>query len=75
MYFNGVSNQEEFQASILLASPDRAHTPIPVKLDIAITNNVTEYKGCIIRLQVSIEIGVKNVQVYGGSNSVINQIP
>jgi len=35
---------------------------------------VEECEACIIEFQTTIEIGVKNIQVHGDSNSIINQI-
>ena len=48
--------------------------PILVKLNFDVTNNVAEYKACIIKLQAIVEIGVKNIRVYGDLNLTINQI-
>jgi len=60
--------------SILLVSSEELHTPILVKLDFEVTNNVVEYEACIIGLHVAMEIGVNNTWVYADSNIIINQI-
>jgi len=67
MCFDDASNQNGFGASILLVSTKGAHTPISVKLDCDVTNNVAEHKACIIGLQAAVGIGVENVRVYDNS--------
>ena len=69
IYFDRASNQKGFEVSILLVSPEGAYIPISVKPDFDVTNNIVEYKVCIIELHVPIEIGTKNIRVYGDFNS------
>ena len=61
MYFKGVSNQKGFGVDILLVSPLGAHTPIPVKLDFEVTNNVAEHEADIIGLEAASEAKMKNI--------------
>ena len=42
MYFSEASNQKGFGVGILLVSPKWGQTPISVKLDFDVTNNVAE---------------------------------
>ena len=63
MYFDDASNQKEFRLGILLVSPKEAHTFILAKLDFKVTNDLVEYEACIIGLQATVEIRVKNLRV------------
>ena len=74
MSFDGTSNQKGFRVGILLVPSERAHTFIFIKLDFEDINNLEEYETYIIRLQATVEIGMKNIQVYEDSNLIINQI-
>lgn len=69
MYFDRISNQKGFRASILLVSPYGVHASMSIKLDFDVTNNIAEYDACIIGLQATIQMGVKNIRVYGDYNS------
>ena len=59
MYFDGDSSKKTFRVGIPLVSPKRVHTSISIKLNFEVSNNVAEYKACIIGLEVVIEIGVR----------------
>jgi len=37
-------------------------------------NNIAEYNILLIRIQLAEEIGVKNVEVYGNSKLIVNQV-
>jgi len=74
MYFDGASNQIGFRVGIPLVSPEGLHTPISVKLNFEVPYNVTEYKACVIGLQVAIKIWIKNLWLYRDFDLIINQI-
>ena len=38
------------------------------------SNNVSEYNGLLIGMQLAEEIGVKNLEAYGDSKLIINQV-
>lgn len=65
MYFDGVTNQKGYGVRVILVSPKGAHTPILVKLEFEITNNIIEYESCIIGLKAAIQLGVIYINVYG----------
>ena len=44
------------------------------KLNFDCTNNVTEYKACIIDLQVALEFGAYDLIIFGDSLLIISQI-
>ena len=69
MYFDGQSERIWGRHPLGIAG-----NPISVKLDFEVTKNMEKYEGYIIGLQVTIEIGVKKLRVYGDFNLIINQI-
>ena len=46
--FDGPSNQKTFGVGTLLTSLEGEYTPISIKQDIDVTNNIAEYEACII---------------------------
>ena len=75
MYFNGVANQSRFGISILLISPYGDHIP---RLDRLVfldrhpaTNNIVEYEACILGLEIALELGIRQMEVFGDSNMVL----
>ena len=74
MYFGRALNKRGLRAGILVLSLEGAHALIPIKLDFEVTNNMAEYKACIIGMRAIIEIGVKKLWVYRDSSLIINQI-
>jgi len=61
MYFDGALNQKGFRVGIILISPDGEHTPISIKMDLELNNNMVGYKACFFGSQATIEIGLKNI--------------
>jgi len=38
------------------------------------SNNITEFNALLIEMQLAEEIGVKNLEAYGNSNLIVNQV-
>ena len=74
MYFNGVSNALGHGVGVVLISPEGNHCPFTAKLSFECTNNVAEYKACMLGLQAAIEKKIKSLNVYGDSALVICQL-
>ena len=74
MYFDGATNTLGRGVGTVLISPKRNHCPFTAKLSFDCTNNVAEYKACIMGLQVAIEKKIKKLTVYGDSTLVICQL-
>ena len=72
MYFDGATNQNGSGIGVLLISPKGTHIPFFGRLNFPTTNNATEYKACIISLQVALGLGVKELEVYGDSALIIS---
>ncbi|XP_050259944.1 uncharacterized protein LOC126705025 [Quercus robur] len=74
MYFDGVTNQNGSGIGVLLISPKGTHIPFSGKLNFPATNNATEYEACIMGLQAALDLGVKELEVYGDSALIISQV-
>ena len=74
MYFDGAANMHGSGVGAVLISPDRKQLPVVVKLEFDCTNNMAEYEACINGLQVAIDLGVKNLEVFGDSALIIHQV-
>ena len=59
---------------VLLSSPKGAHIPFSGRLNFPATNNATEYEACIMGLQAALDLGVKELEVYGDLDLIISQI-
>ena len=64
-----------FGIGILLISPQGDHIPISVRLTFSnhhrLTNNIVEYKACITGLKTALDLGVRELEIHGDSNLVI----
>ena len=77
LYFDGAANQSRFGIGILLISPQGDHVPRPVRLTFfdhhRLTNNIVEYEACITSLETALDLGVRQLEIQGDSNLVIQQ--
>ncbi|RVW63054.1 hypothetical protein CK203_063225 [Vitis vinifera] len=64
--------------SVLLISPHGDHIPRSVHLAFSnqhpTTNNIIEYEACILGLETALELGIRQMEVFGDSNLVLRQI-
>ena len=74
MYFNGATNQNGSGIGVLLIFPKGTHIPFSSRLHFPTTNNATEYEACIMGLQATLGLGVKELKAYGDSALKISQI-
>ena len=58
----------------VLISPEGEYFSFTARLNFDSTNNVAEYKACILGLQAAMAKKVKNLKVYGDSALVIYQL-
>ncbi|PKI65184.1 hypothetical protein CRG98_014423, partial [Punica granatum] len=73
MYFDGAVNSMGSGIGAVLISSDGHHYPVAAKIDLPCTNNVAEYKACILGLQAAIDFKVKELEVFGDSMLTIFQ--
>ncbi|RVW62081.1 Transposon Tf2-12 polyprotein [Vitis vinifera] len=78
LYFDGVANQLGYGIGVLLVSLQGDHIPRSVRLAFhdrhPITNNIVEYEACILGLETALELGIKQMEVFGDFNLVLRQI-
>ena len=76
--FDGVANHSGYGISVLLISPHSDHIPRYVRLAFSdrhpATNNIVEYEACILELETALELGIRQMEVFGDSNMVLRQI-
>ncbi|XP_010661216.1 uncharacterized protein LOC100252257 [Vitis vinifera] len=77
LYFDGAANQLGFGIGILLISPQGDHIPRSVRLAFfdhhQLTNNIVEYEACITGLETALDLGIRQLEIHGDSNLVIQQ--
>uniref|UniRef100_A0A2N9GD11 RNase H type-1 domain-containing protein n=1 Tax=Fagus sylvatica TaxID=28930 RepID=A0A2N9GD11_FAGSY len=73
LYFDGAANSVGSGIGAVLVSPKGQQTPIAVKLGFDCTNNMTEYEACIVGLQVALEFGAYELEVFGDSLLIVSQ--
>ncbi|XP_034674529.1 uncharacterized protein LOC117905763 [Vitis riparia] len=78
MYFDGEANHSAYRIGTLLISLLGDHIPRSVRLAFPdrhpATNNIVEYKACILGLEIALELGIRQMEVFGDSNMVLRQI-
>ena len=74
MYIDEAINQNGSGIGVLLISPKGTHIPFSGRLNFLATKNATEYEACIMRLQATLGLGVKELEVYSDSTLIISQI-
>ena len=74
MFFDGVARQEGAGASVVFVSPQRQILLYSFSLSELCSNNVAEYQASIIGLQMAIEKGISQLEIFGDSKLIIIQI-
>nr|CAN74143.1 hypothetical protein VITISV_009412 [Vitis vinifera] len=78
IYFDGAANHSGCGIGVLLISPHGDHIPRSVHLAFSnqhpTTNNIIEYEACILGLETALELGIRQMEVFGDSNLVLRQI-
>nr|CAN73642.1 hypothetical protein VITISV_007331 [Vitis vinifera] len=72
LYFDGATNQLGYEIGVLLVSPQGDHIPRFIRLAFhdrhPITNNIVEYEACILGLETTLELGIRQMEVFSDSN-------
>ena len=78
MYFDGATNHSGYGIGVLLISLHGDHILRSVRLTFSnrhpTTNNIVEYEACILGLKTALELGIRQMEVFGDSNIVLRQI-
>ena len=72
MVFDGASNALGNGIGAVIIFPEGCHTLFTARLCFNCTNNMVEYKACIMVLKAAIDLRIKILDVYGDSSLVIN---
>ena len=72
--FDGAARRDGAGARIVLVSPEKHILPYSFVLVDLCSNNVVEHQKLILGLQMAIGMGTKDLNVYGDSQLVINQL-
>ena len=74
MVFDGASTMMGNGIGAMIISSQGFHTPFTVRSCFDCTNNMVEYKACIMGIKASIDLRIKFLSLYGDSAPVISQI-
>ncbi|XP_039685658.1 uncharacterized protein [Medicago truncatula] len=74
LIFDGAVNVYGNGIGAVLLTPKGAHIPFTARLRFDCTNNIAEYEACIMGIEEAIDLRIKNIEIYGDSALVINQI-
>lgn len=74
MYFDGSLNIDGARAGVYFVSPSGDQLRYVLRLHFPTSNNTAKYEAALHGLRITVELGVKCLQVYGDSALVINQL-
>ena len=78
MYFDGATNHYGYEIGVLLISPHGDHIPRFVRLTFSdrhpAMNNIVAYEACILGLETTLELKIRQIEVFGDSNMVLRKI-
>ncbi|XP_074300490.1 uncharacterized protein LOC141631764 [Silene latifolia] len=74
MYFDGAARKDGAGAGVVFVTPQNHLMPYSFTLTQLCSNNMAEYQALILGLQMAIEIGVGDMDIYGDSKLVVNQV-
>jgi len=74
MYFDGAAWQDSAGAGVVLISPEKHILPYLFVLTQSCSNNIAKHQAFIMGLQMVVEIGIKDLDVCGDSQLVVNQL-
>jgi ribonuclease HI len=74
MYFDGSLMKTGVGAGLLFISPLRVHMRYVIRLYFPASNNIAEYEALVMGLRITVELGVRHLNVHGDSQLVIDQV-
>ena len=74
LYFDGSKTLKGSGAGCVLIDPEKDKHFLSCRLEFECTNNTAEYEALVQGLQKAIELKVKNLKVYQGSEIIVKQI-
>ncbi|XP_059078121.1 uncharacterized protein LOC131876682 [Cryptomeria japonica] len=74
MYFDGSRCQTGSSTGVVFVSPEGKPVPLSFYLEFHCTNNIAKYEALIAGLCAVIAMGVKNIQIHGDYELIVNQV-
>ena len=74
MYFDGSLMKKGADVGLVFVSPLGVHMRYMVRLHFPSSNNVAEYEALVNSLRITIELGIRRLDVRGDSKLVIDQV-
>jgi len=74
LIYDGAVNVYGNEIGVVLITPRGTHIPFTARLRFDCTNNIAEYEAYIMGIEEAIDLRIKNIEIYGDSALVINQI-
>ena len=74
LFFDGAARSDGAGAGVVFVSPEKQVLTYSFVLGELCSNNVAEYQALIIGLQMALEMEITEVEIYGDSKLVVNQL-
>ena len=74
MYFDGSLMKKGTDVGLVFVSPLRVRMRYMVRIHFPSSNNLAEYEALINGLRITIELGIRHLDIRGDSQLVINQV-
>ncbi|XP_070013393.1 uncharacterized protein [Nicotiana sylvestris] len=74
LFFDRAANMKGVGVGVVLISETGQHYPVTAQLRFHCTNNMAEYKTCILGLRLVVDMGVQEILVLGDSDLLVYQI-
>ncbi|XP_071902299.1 uncharacterized protein [Coffea arabica] len=74
MYFDGAAHRHGVGAGIIFVTPNGGILLYSFTLNQYCSNNVTEYQALILGLEIAVDMEQLDIQIYGDSQLVVNQL-
>ncbi|XP_074291829.1 uncharacterized protein LOC141618635 [Silene latifolia] len=74
MHIDGASNQRGAGLGLILCLPQGDLIAQAVRCEFKVTNNKTEYEALILGIQLALELGVRNLQIFSDSLLIANHV-
>ena len=72
LHFDGSRAEQKAGVGIVLESPQGMKTQLVFRLEKVCSNNQVEYEVLLLGLEILLQMGIKNVIIFGDSQLVIN---
>ncbi|XP_074265651.1 uncharacterized protein LOC141588095 [Silene latifolia] len=74
MHIDGASNQWGAGVGLILRSPQGGLIAQAIRCEFKATNNEIEYEALILGMQLALELGVRNLQIFSGYLLIVNHV-